>query len=85
MTSMAHKQPSALMPHIHFRLSIANVNFLFQKDKKEKRAKRKTPRCFLMTQEEDMMLQKDAYAHEMNISAYLRWLIKQEHKKKERE
>ena len=53
--------------------------------KKLKSANRKTPRCFLMTQEEDMMLQKDAYAHEMNISAYLRWLIKQEHKNAERE
>lgn len=45
---------------------------------------RTTSRCFLMTDEEDMMLQKDAFAHEMNISEYLRWLIKQEHEKKER-
>ena len=36
-----------------------------------------------MTKEEDLMLQKDAYKHEMNTSAYLRWLIKQEHEKKE--
>ena len=50
-----------------------------------KGANRKTAGCFLMTKEEDMMLQKDAYADEMNIGAYLRWLIKQEHKKTERE
>lgn len=50
-----------------------------------KNENRKTQRCFFMTKEEDLMLQKDAYAHEMNISAYLRWLIKQEHEKKERE
>lgn len=49
-----------------------------------KKEYRTTSRCFLMTKEEDMELQKDAYAHEMNISAYLRWLIKQEHEKKER-
>ena len=50
-----------------------------------KNENRTTSRCFLMTKEEDMELQKDAFAHEMNISAYLRWLIKQEHEKKERE
>lgn len=50
-----------------------------------KNENRKTQRCFFMTKEEDLMLQKDAYAHEMNTSAYLRWLIKQEHEKKERE
>ena len=49
-----------------------------------KNENRTTSRCFLMTKEEDLMLQKDAYAHEMNASAYLRWLIKQEHEKKER-
>ena len=53
--------------------------------KKLKNENRTTSRCFLMTKEEDSMLQKDAYAHEMNASAYLRWLIKQEHEKKERE
>ena len=50
-----------------------------------KNENRTTSRCFLMTKEEDLQLQKDAYAHEMNASAYLRWLIKQEHEKKERE
>lgn len=50
-----------------------------------KNENRTTSRCFLMTKEEDLKLQKDAHAHEMNISAYLRWLIKQEHEKKERE
>lgn len=48
-----------------------------------KNENRKTQRCFFMTKEEDLMLQKDAYKHEMNTSAYLRWLIKQEHEKKE--
>ena len=54
-------------------------------ERKLKNENRKTQRCFFMTKEEDLMLQKDAYAHEMNTSAYLRWLIKQEHEKKERE
>ena len=50
-----------------------------------KNENRTASRCFLMTKEEDLKLQKDAHAHEMNISAYLRWLIAKEHKEKERE
>ena len=49
-----------------------------------KNENRTTSRCFLMTKEEDLQLQKDAYAHEMNAIAYLRWLIKKKKKKKER-
>ena len=79
--------------YIFFKKSVdffKNMIYIIYKTEKERRRKlkstnRKTPRCFLMTQEEDMMLQKDAYEHEMNISAYLRWLIKKEHEKKERE
>ena len=43
--------------------------------------KRTTLRAFLLTNEEDKQLKKDAYAHEMNTSEYLRWLISKERKK----
>ena len=43
--------------------------------------KRTTLRAFLLTNEEDAQLKKDAYAHEMNTSEYLRWLISKERKK----
>ena len=45
------------------------------------KSKRNVTRLFRMTKEEDAQLQKGAYAHDMNISQYLRWLIKKEHKK----
>ena len=31
-----------------------------------------------LTDDENKRLKKDAYAHEMNVSEYLRWLIKRE-------
>jgi hypothetical protein len=35
----------------------------------------------MMTKDEYIQLQKDAYAHEMNASAYIRWLVEKERKK----
>ena len=31
-----------------------------------------------LTEDENKQLKKDAYAHEMNVSEYLRWLIERE-------
>jgi hypothetical protein len=35
----------------------------------------------MVSKDEDMQIQKDAYAHGMNISAYLRWLVEKERNK----
>lgn len=36
------------------------------------------PRNIKLTESENKQLKKDAYAHEMNVSEYLRWLIERE-------
>lgn len=47
--------------------------------------KRTTMRAFMVTKDEDIQLQKDAYAHEMNTSQYIRWLVEKERKKMKKE
>ena len=37
-----------------------------------------------MTEEEKKALQHDAHQHDMNVSTYLRWLIKKERKVNEK-
>ena len=32
-----------------------------------------------LTEDENKQLKSDAYAHRMNVSEYLRWLVKNEH------
>ena len=42
-------------------------------------SKEKLVLCTLkLTEDEKKRLKKDAYAHEMNVSDYLRWLIQRE-------
>ena len=44
----------------------------------------KVLRTIKLTEKENKQLKKDAFAHEMNVSEYIRWLIEQERKKGER-
>jgi predicted DNA binding CopG/RHH family protein len=41
----------------------------------------KVVRNFKLTPSENMQLKKDAYAHGMNVSEYIRYLIEKERKK----
>ncbi len=41
----------------------------------------KVVRNFKLTQSENMQLKKDAYAHGMNVSEYIRYLIEKERQK----
>lgn len=41
---------------------------------------KKVIRNFKLTPEENKRLKRDAYAHGMNVSEYIRFLIKKEHK-----
>lgn len=38
-----------------------------------------------LTEDENKKLKKDAYAHEMNVSAYIRWLVEKERSKNKSE
>ncbi len=45
--------------------------------------KQKVLRNIKLTEEENKQLKLDAYAHGMNVSEYIRWLIEQERKRME--
>lgn len=36
-----------------------------------------------LTEEENTQLRKDAYAHEMNVTDYIKWLVKKEREEKD--
>ena len=38
-------------------------------------------RNFKLTEDENKRLKEDAYAHKMNVSEYIRWLIEREREK----
>ena len=41
----------------------------------------KVLRNIKLTEDENKQLKKDAYAHEMNVSEYIRWLVECERKR----
>lgn len=46
--------------------------------------KEKILRNFKLTKEEDAQLERDAHAHNMNVSEYIRWLVEREREESSR-